>query len=70
MSEAPISRSRRDQLLETAAEWVVRLQDGELSSETLDSWQRWLEASAEHRQAFDDVQRLWGQLGKVPAESQ
>ncbi len=66
MSEAPISRSRRDQLLETAAEWVVRLQDGELSGETLDSWQRWLEASAEHRQAFDDVQRLWGQLGKVP----
>ena len=66
MSEAPISRSRRDQLLETAAEWVVRLQDGELSAETLDHWQRWLEASAEHQQAFDDVQRLWGRLGDIP----
>lgn len=66
MAEHPISRDRREQLLETAADWLVRLQEGELSSEALESWQHWLEVSADHRRAFDDVQALWGKLGALP----
>lgn len=66
MAEHPISRDRRDQLLETAADWLVRLQEGELSAEALESWQRWLEMSADHQRAFDDVQALWGKLGGLP----
>lgn len=66
MNRQPISQSRRDQLLETAADWVVRIQDGELSTQTLDAWQQWLAASPDHRQAFDDVQGLWGRIGELP----
>lgn len=65
MAEHPISRERREQLLETAADWVVRLQEGELPPETIDSWQRWLDTSADHRRAFEDVQALWGKIGAL-----
>lgn len=66
MAEHPISRERREQLLETAADWLVRLQEGDLSAEALKRWQRWLEVSADHQRAFDDVQALWGKFGELP----
>ena len=66
MAEHPISRDRREQLLETAADWLVRLQEGALSAEALDNWQRWLDVSPDHQRAFKDVQALWGKFGELP----
>ena len=63
MSQHPISQQRREQLLEVAGDWVVRIQSGELSSQKLDAWMEWVNASPEHRQAFDDAQAMWHDLG-------
>ena len=66
MSERPISQDRRDRILQTAATWVSRIQEGELPPEALDAWVQWLHASPEHQRAFDDVQGLWRRLDKYP----
>lgn len=66
MGEHPISQRRRDRLLETASDWVVRIQEGELSPEDLAAWSQWLQASPNHQRAFDDVQELWRNLGRLP----
>ena len=65
MSRHPISQNRRAQLLEIASDWVVRIQGGELSSKELDAWIEWLNASPDHRQAFDDAQEIWHDLGDL-----
>ena len=65
MSRHPISQNRRAQLLEIASDWVVRIQGGELSSKELDAWIEWLNASPDHRQAFDDAQEIWRDLGDL-----
>ncbi len=66
MNKQLISQGRRDRLLETAADWVARIQDGELPAETIDAWREWLDASPDHRRAFEDVQALWQKMGDVP----
>lgn len=63
MSQHPISQHRREQLLEIASDWVVRIQGGELAPRELDAWVEWLNASPEHRQAFDDAQLVWHDMG-------
>ena len=65
MSRHPISQNRRERLLEIASDWVVRIQGGELSSNELDAWIEWLNASPDHRQAFDDAQEMWRDLGDM-----
>lgn len=66
MSDRPISQDRRDRILQTAATWVSRIQEGEMPPEALDAWVQWLNASPEHQRAFDDVQTLWRRLGHYP----
>lgn len=65
MSRHPISEERRARLLETASDWVVRIQGGELSSQELDAWIEWTNASPDHRQAFDDAQAMWQEMGEL-----
>ena len=65
MSQHPISEERRARLLEMASDWVARIQGGELSSEELDAWIEWINASPDHRQAFDDAQAMWQEMGEL-----
>lgn len=44
------------EVLETAAQWFVRLQDGEASAEAFAEWNKWLGASSEHRLAYEEVE--------------
>jgi transmembrane sensor len=55
-----------DNLQATAASWLVRVQNDDLSVEEVAEWQQWLAAKCEHRQAFDDMQRMWQGFEKLP----
>src|SRR5687767_1375682 len=44
------------EVLETAAQWFVRLQEGDASAEAFAEWNKWLGASIEHRLAYEEVE--------------
>lgn len=50
----------------TAAEWLVRVQNDELSVGEIADWQRWLAANAEHRKAFERMQEMWQGFERLP----
>ncbi|MGX9720601.1 FecR family protein [Stenotrophomonas acidaminiphila] len=58
----------RQRIVEQAAEWVVRLQDEDLSYEQIEQWNQWMEASAEHARAFDDVSLMWQAAARLPED--
>lgn len=44
------------EVLEAAARWFVRLQDGEASAEAFAEWNKWLGTSSEHRLAYEELE--------------
>jgi transmembrane sensor len=44
------------EVLETAAQWFVRLQEGDASAEAFAEWNKWLGASSEHRLAYEELE--------------
>ena len=55
--------------VEQAAAWCLRLAEGALTQPEQSSFDRWLEADAAHRDAFDDAIRAWRaveQAGSTP----
>lgn len=58
----------RQRIVEQAADWVVRLQDEDLSYEQIEQWNQWMEASAEHARAFDDVSLMWQAAARLPED--
>lgn len=61
------ARQLRMQAVEQAAEWLVRLQNDELSYPQIEEWHRWMEASVDNAQAFDDVSLTWQAAAGLPA---
>lgn len=55
-----------DPVLQEAAEWLLELRSGNVSSQRITEWQRWLSEAA-HRQAFDRVESLWHMTAEVNA---
>jgi len=55
-------RSRR--VREQAVCWYMELQNPNLSARKLKRWQSWI-AVPEHRQAFDEAEKLWQLLGQA-----
>lgn len=49
-----------ERLEERAAEWAVRVAEGDLSEEEKAAFQSWYAASARHREAFSRLAQLWG----------
>lgn len=47
---------------EQAADWWARLDGGSLDENELKEFQRWLNASLEHRLAYSELENLWGEL--------
>lgn len=46
-------------LSEQAAEWVVRLSDSPISTEQQADFEAWLAQDARHREAYEQINRLW-----------
>lgn len=49
-----------------AAEWFVRIQSDDLSTEELAELQHWLAANDEHRKAFERIESLWQDFERLP----
>jgi transmembrane sensor len=58
--------AERDPIYATAAEWLLRLQQPNLSLEETLSWQQWMAQDPHHSQAFHDLEELWKKFGTVP----
>lgn len=61
MTASPSNSKIRDE----AVAWFVRLQVAEAGEGDWLAFRDWLEADAEHRAAYDDVESLWVDLDKV-----
>lgn len=48
-----------DFIHQTAAEWLTRLQDRNVSLEDTLEWQRWIKADAQHAAAFARIEAVW-----------
>ncbi|MDO7929281.1 FecR family protein [Pseudomonas sp. KFB-139] len=55
--------SRKDDALEQAGDWQIRLQE---EPEAREAFEQWLQASPEHRAAWLKMEKLWGALGDLP----
>lgn len=53
-------------VLEEAAEWLMRLHDGELPALDRAALERWRDSSAECRRAWDRAEQLLGKFGGLP----
>jgi transmembrane sensor len=62
------TQTAREQALQEAAEWLLRLSEHDLQDADIDAWNAWMEASLLHAQAFEDVHLLWDAAADVRAE--
>lgn len=53
------------QRLETAADWLFKLRDPDVSEADITAWFAWCDGSAENRRAFEQVQATWRQAGLI-----
>lgn len=53
--------------LETASDWLLRIQAGSLDSEELAQWLQWYDADSANRAAFDKVQSTFESIHALPA---
>jgi transmembrane sensor len=51
--------AERDPIHATAAEWLVRLQEPDLSVEETAAWQEWMAADPRHSDAFQRMEEIW-----------
>ncbi len=65
MSDAAVTPKH----LSEAADWHLRLSSAAASDADRQGWQRWYEDAAEHRQAWDRVERLKHLLAQTPARA-
>ncbi|MBL8270960.1 FecR family protein [Steroidobacter sp.] len=52
--------------LSDASDWLLRLRDEQASPEDMAQWLQWYEADERHKQAFDEMQALWNEAGRLP----
>ena len=57
-----ITEELPETILEEAAIWQARLQHGETDIELQKAFNIWLAADARHRQAYEEMESLWGAL--------
>lgn len=59
----------REQALQEAAEWLLRLSERDLQDADIDAWNAWMEASPLHAQAFEDVHLLWDAAADITSDA-
>lgn len=57
-----------DPIYRDAADWLIRLRQPDLRSSDTLTWQRWMAEDPRHRQAFRELEEVWGKLATVPAQ--
>jgi transmembrane sensor len=55
-----------DPIHAVAADWLLRLQQSDLSLEDTLRWQQWMSRDPRHAQAFRALEEVWEQLDSVP----
>lgn len=53
-------------IVEEAASWFAKLNDGKPSRRHRDAFAAWLSENPRHGQAYEDIQRLWNSAGELP----
>lgn len=61
-----VQRQTSDNLLDQACEWAVRLRGDSLDDSLLKQFSDWLTSDHSHRQAFEKVADMWGDIGALP----
>lgn len=67
MTEDRVGNVERDEIHEAAAEWLLRLQEPELSLDETMAWQAWMGADPRHARAFQRVETTWHRFHGMPA---
>ncbi|MGS2722486.1 FecR family protein [Porticoccus sp. GXU_MW_L64] len=49
-----------------AADWLLTMNDGSLSDETLAQWRSWIDASPHHRDCYEKMLKLWSLADQLP----
>ncbi|WP_148713633.1 FecR/PupR family sigma factor regulator [Chitinolyticbacter meiyuanensis] len=57
---------REDPIWEAAWSWVMRQHEGDFDATAQAEFAAWLQASADHRTAYDDAGKIWLLTGFVP----
>lgn len=61
-------RQTPEQIAEQARRWVVRLDGDDATSDDLDELKHWLSESPLHRQEFERIARLWGDIDRLVSD--
>ena len=64
-----INNQGREQSVEEASEWLVRLNEDSVSDADLEAWGDWMAKSPLNARAFDDVSALWEASASVSSHS-
>lgn len=59
----------RDQALQEASEWLVRLQEDGIADADVEAWSDWVARSAHNARAFEDVSALWDASASLTSAS-
>lgn len=63
------SETELNEIDEQATVWFVRLQSGKVSPSEKESFMRWLNQADAHREAFNEISKLWGDTDLLQALS-
>jgi transmembrane sensor len=55
----------KEELVEQAARWMACITDPEATASEFRDWQEWLNASAAHAAAYQEIERIWALTGQA-----
>jgi ferric-dicitrate binding protein FerR (iron transport regulator) len=58
--------AEQDPIHAVAADWLLRLQQPDLSLEDTLKWQQWMAQDPRHAQAFHALEEVWNRLDSLP----
>ena len=61
-------QTARERIEDEAAEWVLKLNEGSLSDDTLAQWRRWIDSSTYHLTAYEKMSKLWAVADELPLQ--
>ena len=62
------AEDRADPHTDAAVDWLMRRQRGPLSDAEMQAFEAWLGAAPENRQAYEEVEWLWGAAGAAEGQ--
>jgi transmembrane sensor len=68
MSDSPPTERDDSRRTALAGEWLLRLNEEDVSEETLSQWIEWCDSDAKNIRAFEEIQSLWRAAGQNPPD--